>query len=352
MKLKKELSGNSITEAVVDVLEHGLPMNQEMREMHFESLRKLESNSARSSFAIRGGKNLCLPLSAFRRDLAVTNPPGQGPEWVGSEALAGASDLLSWSACVQLGAVVLTGLGQRAQIPLVTKLPEPEWIPEIGIVVPASGDLGTNQIVLVPKRLSAEVIVSNQLLVQTSADFDKILIADLSRALSSVLDQTALYGDGVDKPLGIANTPGTLRLPYAAADPFWEYLVSAEVGIAGANVSMESFGNIMSPAIAGKCRITPVTVGGDLISEMITNPVTSTQVTDDRLFFGSFGLMVIGLFGDSVDLILNPYTRAGSGQTQIVANMFADVGLRLPAAFGCSTAGIPVVMSEPKKKAA
>jgi hypothetical protein len=54
-------------------------MNQEMREMHFESLRKLESNSARSSFAIRGGKNLCLPLSAFRRDLAVTNPPGQGP---------------------------------------------------------------------------------------------------------------------------------------------------------------------------------------------------------------------------------------------------------------------------------
>jgi hypothetical protein len=70
---------------------------------------------------------------------------------------------------VQLGAVVLTGLGQRAQIPLVTKLPEPEWIPEIGMVVPASGDLGTNQIVLVAKRLSAEVIVSNQLLVQTGA---------------------------------------------------------------------------------------------------------------------------------------------------------------------------------------
>src|SRR5260370_30514107 len=70
------------------------------------------------------------------------------------------------------------------------------------------------------------------------------------------------------------------------------------------------------------------------------------------LFFGSFGLMVIGLFGNAVDLVLNPFSRAGSGQTQIVCSMFSDVGLRMGEAFGCSTDPIPITAAAARKKAA
>jgi hypothetical protein len=48
-------------------------------------------------------------------------------------------------------------------------------------------------------------------------------------------------------------------------------------------------------------------------------------------------LEVIGIFGAAaVDLVVNPYTRAGSGQVEIRGSMFVDVGLRWPAAFGAS----------------
>jgi hypothetical protein len=72
------------------------------------------------------------------------------------------------------------------------------------------------------------------------------------------------------------------------------------------------------------------------------NPIASTQCTTDQLFFGSFGLMVLELFGESVDLIIDTFTRGTTAQTVITANMFADVGLRMPAAFGLTTDPIPV----------
>jgi hypothetical protein len=91
---------------------------------------------------------------------------------------------------------------------------------------------------------------------QAGGGFDQILITDISRALSSVLDQTALYGDGLDQPLGIANTPGTVRLPWVTADLIWPQIVAAETAVATANVSMDSYGNICSPAVRGVFRTT------------------------------------------------------------------------------------------------
>ena len=94
MRTKKEVSGPSITEAVCDVLEFGTPRNKQVAETHFELLRQVQGDPLRSSFAVRGGKNLCLPFSAFCRQLAV-GTPARGREWVGEYTLAGASDLLS-----------------------------------------------------------------------------------------------------------------------------------------------------------------------------------------------------------------------------------------------------------------
>jgi hypothetical protein len=89
LKSKKELSGDSITEAIVDVLEHGLPMNQQMRETHFELLRQAQADPQRQSFAVRGGKTLCLPLSAFGQRQLATGTPTLGAEWVGQQIQPG-----------------------------------------------------------------------------------------------------------------------------------------------------------------------------------------------------------------------------------------------------------------------
>jgi hypothetical protein len=344
MKPKKEPSGPSITEAIVDLVDYGELRNSVVGESHYQLLRERQKDPIRSAGGF-GGKVLCLPFERFRRrDLTVTGPPGLGPEWVGEEIQPGASDLLSWSAVRRLGAVVLSDLSGRAVVPLVTRLPIPEWVPEIGMSLPTSGDLGTDQIVLSPKRLSAQVIVSLQLLRQTGADFDRILIADLSRALSSYLDQEILYGpSGPDRITGIISWPGTHRVDYLATDPLWPMLVSCETLVADANLSLDSFGNIVSPAVRDKLRITPTWPDqGNLCWNEMLSPISSKQITDDRLFFGAFDLCTIGVFGPSVDLLINPFTQATFGQVQIVVNGFFDSGLRMGAGFGMTTNPIPL----------
>ena len=76
------------------------------------------------------------------------------------------------------------------------------------------------------------------------------------------------------------------------------------------------------------------------------NRVATAAVDNGKIFFGAFALMVIGIFGAGVDLVVNPYTRAGSGCVEIKAHLFCDVALRWPGAFGVSTE--PLVMSKQK----
>jgi hypothetical protein len=101
MKAKKEISGPSISEAIADLIEYGEPRNAEVAEDHYRLLRQAQGDPLRSSFAVRGGKSLCVPFDWFsRRQLSVTGTPGEGPEWAsGTEIPFAASDLLSWSAC-------------------------------------------------------------------------------------------------------------------------------------------------------------------------------------------------------------------------------------------------------------
>lgn len=332
---------SSISQALRDMLEFGTPRNEEVAEAHFNLLREVQANSQRTSYAVRGGKMLCLPHSAFRRDMTA-GVVGQGRELVGTTRMAGTSDLLSWSACVEAGATILPDLKGKGNvvIPTVTSLPDPVWLPEVGQAVANSGDIATGRVFLSPKRICSEVVISNELLV-TGGDIDQILTSDIGRALSSYLDRAALMSDPSGfAPAGIANTAGTLTMPVAG--PTWPEVVNCQVAVASANVPLTNFAMVMSPAVAGSMmKVEAFVGGGNSIWDKMIRPLQSMQI-DNTMYFGTFNLMVIGLWG-GVDLILNPYSRANSGQTIITASIYTDVGVRLPQAFGRSITPVPVL---------
>ena len=77
--------------------------------------------------------------------------------------------------------------------PFQSKLPAPQWLPEVGMLSPTDPVFVGYKIS--PKRISGMLIVSQQLLrQQTGPELDRILINDLPRQLASYLDQCALYG--------------------------------------------------------------------------------------------------------------------------------------------------------------
>jgi hypothetical protein len=181
------------------------------------------------------------------------------------------------------------------------------------------------------------LVVSQQLLRQQSGpELDRILISDLSRQLASYLDQCALYGGGAaaHQPTGLVNVPGVPQ--NVAIDPanLHPSFCKLEAQIEAADVSMDSYGVIVSPSTKQILRSTPSFPGGSITSwSELRNPQSSPEVADAKAFSGCWNNMTFCLWGGGVELLIDSTTLALNNQVRIFANLLCDVGVRYPATF-------------------
>lgn len=194
----------SISKGIREIIERGALTGVE-REYHYTLEREAESGLNEFKW-LRGGNTrdltLNVPVEFFTRQITVAGFP------IGVETF-GASNLLTWSACLRAGATILSGLSRNSTLWSIGTLPVPQWLPEIGMLAPSDPVFAEYNVS--PKRISGMLVVSRQLLTQqTGPELDRILIGDLSRQLASYLDQVALYGTGPtgNQPLGLLNVPG------------------------------------------------------------------------------------------------------------------------------------------------
>jgi hypothetical protein len=151
--------------------------------------------------------------------------------------------------------------------------------------------------------------LSNQLLTQTGPDVDKVILADLGRSLSALLDQAALYGNGVDQPTGVLSHPGSVKHVYVAGDPLWALGTEMEASVANAGTGIATLGSIVSPELWRRLRSEsvygPAATGGPLISRELTRPLPSPECFNTHWFCANWSAMTIGIF--SLELLINPY---------------------------------------------
>lgn len=110
------------------------------------------------------------------------------------------------------------------------------------------GSVGTAPMVFQPLRLSFKTNISKQLLAQSPDVFVPVLRDQLSRGISSMLDNLALFGTGPanGQPLGIfsATTPTNL----GATPMTWVNYQTYRQNILQTDLDPDTFGGIMSPA--------------------------------------------------------------------------------------------------------
>jgi hypothetical protein len=51
------------------------------------------------------------------------------------------------------------------------------------------------------------------------------------------------------------------------------------------------------------------------------------------ILFGNWADLILASFGEGVDMVVDPFTLATTGQTRVVVNSLADVGVRRAASF-------------------
>ena len=180
-----------------------------------------------------------------------------------------------------------------------------------------------------PKRLTVFVDLSNQLLMQSAYNVEAYVREQMILAITRKLQQTILgagAGDDVT-PAGLFNGAETLK------DITYANLVDIEKDAEERNVT-GNLGYIINPGIKATCRTTLKSnvAGAQYLydnGELIGQP---TWVTNDAagLLFGDLKQVLICVWGNGIDMKVDPLTLAQYDATRLVVNFYVDVVNRAP----------------------
>lgn len=262
-----------------------------------------------------------LPISE-QRDITATGA-GAGIENVSETKLNILEPLRANLALVSAGAQVLSGLVGDVSIPTYAGS-SVAWKGET--VAASDGQGAWGEVILKPKKMTAEIKISNQFLIQDSNDADAMLQRDIMNAVSEKLEQTILgnIAKSDNNPAGLFNgLTGSTGATYAV-------VTKLESDLENANVKNYSF--IVNPKAKFALKNVKINEGkmvfdGNSIDGIAT--YSTSAVYDKGIVCADFRDLVIGVWG--IDLTVDPYTLAGNGETRIIVNAYVDAAFRRPS---------------------
>lgn len=274
-----------------------------------------------------------IKLNAETRAVQVTGQDGVHDQVVETEIEGILTGLYPNSVMDQLGVRVYQGLPMGdIQIPIMSKQTV-KWEGETD-EADATGVTFTT-VKLQPKRLSAYVDISKQLLYQDTIGVENAIRADLVRALRDKIEAT-LFSNGAattEQPAGLfyGKTP-TECSTFADICDF-------EADLEDANV----YGNmhyVMNPKAKGFFRA--VAKGQNNSGFVYENgqmddipTAVTTNVGENLFIYGDFSDVAFGIWND-LDLTIDTVTQATKGCVRIVINAYVDfkVARGVTLAFG------------------
>lgn len=230
---------------------------------------------------------------------------------------------------VAAGAKYLTNLVGDVQVPIMTKT-NVGWAGEVAEAT--SGDPTFNHVTLSPKRLTAYIDLSKQFIAQDSLAAEQLIREDLVKAINNKLEETIL-GDAS----GTSTQPqGMFDAISATSVTGYTDIVSKEADIEDANVYNECVYVMSNKAKAALRAMAKSSKSTQLVYENGevdgTKAINTSMIADKKYLYGDFSNLAIGQWS-GLDLLVDPYTLARSGQIRIVVNAYFDAKILREEAF-------------------
>lgn len=273
-----------------------------------------------------------IQLPSQRAAVTVT---AEGEDVVATDLFDILKPLRAKNVLSQAGAKFMSGLVGNVQVPVMTKS-NVTWEGETATAKDGAGTF--SHVTLSPKRLTAFVDISKQMIAQDSVDVESAIREDLVNAINSKLEETVLGAveGSTTQPAGIF---ATIK-PTAVAD--FAALVTKESDVEDANVIGECKYILSNKAKAALRSMAKGTKSTQLVYENGTVDGTqaynTSNVAGKNYVYGDFSNLAIGSWG-GVDLTVDPYTKAADGMIRIVVNMYVDAQILRTAAFATGTVG-------------
>jgi len=224
----------------------------------------------------------------------------------------------------QAGATILTGLKGDIAVPFYTGTTA-GWAGEVSAA--SNGEGLFKQKTLSPKRLTAYIDISKQLIIQANDSVEAYLQQSLITAVRECLEKT-MFGKGAGsdtKPAGLLYgvTPQVSAITYGA-------LVDAETALLKKN-----FKNLAWVGAYDALGVLKQTqkVNGQAIMLCENNVIdgrpvyASNNVGSKGLILGDFSELTIGQWG-GIEVLVDPFTQAVNGTVRLVVNAYFDYFVR------------------------
>ena len=310
------------------------------KEMHVEAKR---SNP--------GFSGLALPTGV----LARTNPQTTADA---NELIA--TDVNDWMGTLQnhlvladAGATFLTGLSSKVQLPVLSGTTA-GFVGETTNAPDAATAVGGST--LTPHKLAAYMDISKMLMAQVG-NIESIIRDDMNKAIAAALEAAILSdSDGTGaEPVGIFDQAGTSM---AGGTATLAKIIEMESDIAANNAEGSAYitsskGRGILKQIVGQPGVTSTQTGYGaplmgmdnmmngyrvLVTNNISDACTAGGAatsggTETGIVFGQFSDLVVGQFGNALDVVVDPYSQSISGQVRIVINSFWDSVFRRANSF-------------------
>ena len=292
-------------------------------------VNELGTSEMRASGLSFGGQ-IQIPMTELRGNVTVA---AEGEDVVATDLFDIVGPLRAQNVLMQAGAKFLTGLVGDVQIPIMSAT-NVNWADETAAASDGAGAF--SNVTLSPKRLTAYVNISKQLLNQNSVDVDNMIRQDIIRAISSKLESTILgnAAGSTTQPAGIFYNVTPTKVTDMAG------IADVEGVVENANV----YGDlkwVINPKF--KANLRTMAKGANIAQSLYENgeidgtAALSTGNVGEKLgVYGDFSQLAIGQWG-AIDLTVDPYTQAKNGMIVLVVNAYFDAKVVRPEAFGFAT---------------
>jgi hypothetical protein len=192
----------------------------------------------------------------------------------------------------------------------------------------AGSGLELDELTLSPNRVAANTKHSKQLILQGGAAVDRMIASELAKGINKTIDEAvfaAAYAGA-----GTATDKSGASIAYAD-------IVALETAVLAAGGSLDASQFVGSPTahtiLKSEVAVSNIraVVEGKLVDgypTTFTGNFADTSSSQGALLFGDFGLGMILAFFGGIDLLVDPYSNAGTAQIALHVNKFYDTDVR------------------------
>ena len=266
---------------------------------------------------------------------------GDGSGFVPTAVPAAIEALRAPTVIEQLGTTVIRNATGNLKFPRVSVKASGTGATEVEAST-ASG-MEMDELSLTPQRVAAKTVYSKQLVLQGGSEVDALIAGELAAAMNAYIDDACFDTVLASTAINVS-TSGDTALDAALAFKMEAEVLADGGNLAGGVYVMSPLAYQLSKAEAAVASVSPLWDNGQFngfravaTPYLVNGKLADTTTDAGQMLFGNFAQGGILAYFGGIDLLVDPYSAAGTAQITLHVNRFFDFDVRQPGALAKAT---------------